>query len=319
MRRVGTGRRRVAKLSGLAAPAGGEPVAIPAPRSVRTPRQPRCDQSGQRDVAMAESIPKAKSAYAFFQAAMNKQMVGVPLGSHRRRCRYRRGASTFKFTRRGRRTAARRNAAVRKLNAGERMQEISARWKALADKSPYEAQAAADKRDDEASAARDAQVLAEQEAKRKAREGGGRGTKRAAAPVSEAPKPKKERKPRVLSEKQQAERSAKQSERSARESRMDAEREALDGRLADAAQARLKFLLSQSDIFGHFGAGATAAAASKKKETQEVKSPVKTRRGRTLEEDDLETKEEEQKRPRDSRASPRTSRAARCGPTSSRA
>ena len=28
---------------------------------------------------MAESIPKAKSAYAFFQAAMNKQMVGVPL------------------------------------------------------------------------------------------------------------------------------------------------------------------------------------------------------------------------------------------------
>ena len=41
----------------------------------------------------------------------------------------------------------------------------------------------------------------------------------AAAPVSEAPKPKKERKPRVLSEKQQAERSAKQSERSARESR----------------------------------------------------------------------------------------------------
>ena len=142
------------------------------------------------------------------------------------------------------------------------MQEISARWKALADKSPYEAQAAADKqRFDEASAARDAQVLAEQEAKRKAREGGGRGTKRAAAPVSEAPKPKKERKPRVLSEKQQAERSAKQSERSARESRMDAEREALDGRLADAAQARLKFLLSQSDIFGHFGAGATAAAS----------------------------------------------------------
>ena len=172
------------------------------------------------------------------------------------------------------------------------MQEISARWKALADKTPYEAQAAADKRRyDEASAARDAQVLAEQEAKRKAREGGGRGTKRAAAPVSEAPKPKKERKPRVLSEKQQAERSAKQSERSARESRMDAEREALDGRLADAAQARLKFLLSQSDIFGHFGAGATAAAASKKKETQEVKSPVK-RRARTLEEDDLETKEE---------------------------
>ena len=34
----------------------------------------------KRDVAMAESIPKAKSAYAFFQAAMNKQMVGVPLG-----------------------------------------------------------------------------------------------------------------------------------------------------------------------------------------------------------------------------------------------
>ena len=55
------------------------------------------------------------------------------------------------------------------------MQEISARWKALADKSPYEAQAAADKqRYEEASAARDAQVLAEQEAKRKAREGGGR-------------------------------------------------------------------------------------------------------------------------------------------------
>ena len=52
------------------------------------------------------------------------------------------------------------------------MQEISARWKALTDKSPYEAQAAADKqRYDEASAARDAQVLAEQEAKRKAREG----------------------------------------------------------------------------------------------------------------------------------------------------
>ncbi len=40
---------------------------------------------------MAESIPKAKSAYAFFQAAMNKQMVGVPLGITPA-FRYRRGA-----------------------------------------------------------------------------------------------------------------------------------------------------------------------------------------------------------------------------------
>ena len=41
--------------------------------------------------------------------------------------------------------------------------------------------------------------------------------------------------------------------RPARDTRMHSQRDALDGRLADAAQARLKFLLSQSDIFGHFG------------------------------------------------------------------
>ena len=52
---------------------------MPARRSVRRYEAP-FDPSHKFDVAMAESIPKAKSAYAFFQAAMNKQMVGVPLG-----------------------------------------------------------------------------------------------------------------------------------------------------------------------------------------------------------------------------------------------
>ena len=48
--------------------------------AIETARQGQRVTSPKTDVAMAESIPKAKSAYAFFQAAMNKQMVGVPLG-----------------------------------------------------------------------------------------------------------------------------------------------------------------------------------------------------------------------------------------------
>ena len=47
---------------------------------------------------MAESIPKAKSAYAFFQAAMNKQMVVVPLGMNRRLDTV--AAPSFKISRR---------------------------------------------------------------------------------------------------------------------------------------------------------------------------------------------------------------------------
>ena len=67
---------------------GGEPAAPPGQtraahclrrRSVRGARR-LLTLIKTRDAAMAESIPKAKSAYAFFQAAMNKQMVGVPLG-----------------------------------------------------------------------------------------------------------------------------------------------------------------------------------------------------------------------------------------------
>ena len=45
------------------------------PKALRLTRR-----SHKPPYTMAESIPKAKSAYAFFQAAMNKQMVGVPLG-----------------------------------------------------------------------------------------------------------------------------------------------------------------------------------------------------------------------------------------------
>ena len=64
-----------------AAPPGQRRAApIPAPRSVRARRLTRRSHKPAASCTMAESIPKAKSAYAFFQAAMNKQMVGVPLG-----------------------------------------------------------------------------------------------------------------------------------------------------------------------------------------------------------------------------------------------
>ena len=49
-------------------------------RRVAEERLTRRSHKPAASCTMAESIPKAKSAYAFFQAAMNKQMVGVPLG-----------------------------------------------------------------------------------------------------------------------------------------------------------------------------------------------------------------------------------------------
>ena len=61
--------------------ADGQPRATPIPRgALRKSALTRRSHKPASSCTMAESIPKAKSAYAFFQAAMNKQMVGVPLG-----------------------------------------------------------------------------------------------------------------------------------------------------------------------------------------------------------------------------------------------
>ncbi|KAH8090058.1 helicase [Aureococcus anophagefferens] len=144
---------------------------------------------------------------------------------------------------------------------GDRMKEISAAWKALDaggkkkfDKLAEQDRARFERESDEA----DAAAAAEQEAKRAQRDGdatGPRGCKRSLE--EKAAKPRKKVEMSAARKKQIA---ADRAEREQREENIEEEREALRERMAEAAQARLKYLLSQSDIFGHFGSGVTAAA-----------------------------------------------------------
>ncbi|KAH8063283.1 helicase [Aureococcus anophagefferens] len=144
---------------------------------------------------------------------------------------------------------------------GDRMKEISAAWKALDaggkkkfDKLAEQDRARFERESDEA----DAAAAAEQEAKRaQQRDGdatGPRGCKRSLE--EKAAKPRKKVEMSAARKKQIA---ADRAEREQREENIEEEREALRERMAEAAQARLKYLLSQSDIFGHFGSGPVEA------------------------------------------------------------
>ena len=144
---------------------------------------------------------------------------------------------------------------------GDRMKEISAAWKALDaggkkkfDKLAEQDRARFERESDEA----DAAAAAEQEAKRAQRDGDATGPRGCKRPLEEkAAKPRKKVEMSAARKKQIA---ADRAEREQREENIEEEREALRERMAEAAQARLKYLLSQSDIFGHFGSGVTAAA-----------------------------------------------------------
>jgi SWI/SNF-related matrix-associated actin-dependent regulator of chromatin subfamily A member 5 len=150
----------------------------------------------------------------------------------------------------------------------------SAKWKSLDDAgaAKYHEAAAADKvRYMEECAARDATVLAEQEARRAknaltATDTRARGSTLA---VSEAravkdSAPKRERK---LSDKHVKERDARRAEKASNEKSIKDQHDELASKKAAQAEARLQFLLKQSDIFKHFSSavqqdGDKKAAAS---------------------------------------------------------
>lgn len=95
----------------------------------------------------------------------------------------------------------------------------------------------------------------------------------------ERPKKVKKKKVRVMSKERREELAAKREARERREETVAEEAEALDKRAASSASARLQYLLSQSDIFSHFGCAkdAGAAAAPKKKGGLAPRSPAKRR------------------------------------------
>ncbi|KAH8062719.1 helicase [Aureococcus anophagefferens] len=135
---------------------------------------------------------------------------------------------------------------------GDRMKEISAAWKALGggkkkfDKLAEQDRARFERESDEA----DAAAAAEQEAKRGATATRGPA---AASAAEEKALPRKKREENI--------------------------EEARGAPGAHGEQARLKYLLSQSDIFGHFGSGVTAAAkaASRGRDGAGAASPGRPR------------------------------------------
>lgn len=90
-------------------------------------------------------------------------------------------------------------------------------------------------------------------------------------------RPKKaKKKARVVSKERREELAAKREARDRRDETVAKEAEALDKRAASSASARLQYLLSQSDIFSHFGCAKEAHAPPKKRGSV-GRSPVKHR------------------------------------------
>ena len=142
---------------------------------------------------------------------------------------------------------------------------VSAQWKGLSAeaKGPYEELAKEDRaRYQSQCDARDAQVLAEQEERRQSNQATETSTKMRnstlsnteALAVKEAAK--SSRAPRQLSAHQQKEKDDRAKLKMAETKRVKKADEELKKVKAEQAEARLKFLLSQSDLFSHFGKSA---------------------------------------------------------------
>ena len=152
------------------------------------------------------------------------------------------------------------------LALGERMKAISEQWRSLDDETreEYEEKARDERaRFERESAARDAAVLQAQAAKRAARDDDD------FEPRRKRPEPRVEEKPKRPAPK--------------REVTVDRERVALQQRAADQASRRLSYLLSQSDIFAHFGVAAEPEKKRKKKEEKLRKKMERERLRKELE------------------------------------
>ena len=144
---------------------------------------------------------------------------------------------------------------------GDVVKIVSANWRGLdtAGREPFEKLHKADKkRYEEASAARDAAILAEQEARRAKNTAiGETDTRMRGATLANseaiAMKQSAPKKTRELSAKEVAERDSRKAQKKKEKNRLKSDDAEMKKIRAEKAEARLKFLLSQSDIFSHFG------------------------------------------------------------------
>lgn len=153
---------------------------------------------------------------------------------------------------------------------GAVMQQVSARWKALpvSERAEYDQMAAEDReRFNIETAARDAEFLEMQEEKRRQNattnfDSRARNSTLAMTDAtltkSEAPKRK-----RVVTEEEKKSRERSKQAKADEERRIDVQHKVISDSKSEQAEARLKYLLSQSDIFSHFGLkGKSEAKAS---------------------------------------------------------
>lgn len=139
---------------------------------------------------------------------------------------------------------------------GTIQKKISSMWHALeAEKrSEYEEKEMEDrKRYEEECAERNREVEEEQARKRKERESMVVDSRMRDRPAYEAPQPSKPRPKKEISEEEKELRRQLQEEKAARQSHVNQQHAALAKERAEQAEARLSYLLKQSDIFTHFG------------------------------------------------------------------
>lgn len=160
---------------------------------------------------------------------------------------------------------------------GAVMTQVSVRWKALSDseRAEFDQMAAKDReRFDRETAQRDAEFLEMQEERRRQNattsfDNRARNSTLAmtdaAITKSEAPKRK-----RVVTEEEKQAREKSKQNKAEEERRIDIQHQEITDSKSEQAEARLKYLLSQSDIFSHFGLKAASkdepASCSKKEE-----------------------------------------------------
>ena len=144
---------------------------------------------------------------------------------------------------------------------GNLMGEVSQRWKVLSEegRKPYDDYAEEDRRRyQQECAERDTEILRRQEERRneytvgEVLESRGRTSTTAKTVVSNADYAKG-RKTRVLSEEKQREKEDREAEKAEEEYTIKQQKAELNKAKAEQYQARLNYLLNQSDIFAHFG------------------------------------------------------------------
>ena len=140
---------------------------------------------------------------------------------------------------------------------GDVQQKLSAIWRSMEPekKMEYEEKEAEDKaRYEKECEERDREVEEERERKRKERESTVLDTRMRDRPTYEAPQaPAKPRPKKELSEEEKVLKRIAQEEKAAKQAHLDGQHAALAKTRAEQAEARLSYLLKQSDIFQHFG------------------------------------------------------------------